>query len=187
MKKTGILSILISVLIACSTTNEDDVVVESASEKVNIIDTREERMAEVDKYTALVFQDSIKLNIENANKLLSAYEQYIIHHSFQSDSKEIMFKAGELAKALNRPHGAIKYFNQLLERDPDHEKAPIALFYKAMIIGDVLHEDDLAIKTYKEFIDTYPNHPFVESAKQSIALQGKSLDDIVKEFEKKNS
>jgi len=45
----------------------------------------------------------------------------------------------------------------------------------------------LAKKTYQEFIDKYPNHPLVESAKQSIKLQGKPLDEIVKGFEKKNS
>jgi len=187
MKQISSLLILTSIFVACSSTNNEDIEIETVPKEVNVIDTYEERKAEMDKYTELLFQDSTQLNIEHANKLLNAYDQYIVHHSFQSDSKEIMFKAGELAKALNKPHIAIKYFNQLLERDPNHEKAPVALFYKAMIIGDVLHEDELAIKTYEEFIQKYPDHPFVESAKQSIALQGKSLDDIVKEFEKKNS
>ena len=61
------------------------------------------------------------------------------------------------------------------------------MFYKAMIIGDMLHEDELAKKTYKEFIENYPDHPFVESAKASINFQGKTLEEVVKEFEKANS
>jgi outer membrane protein assembly factor BamD (BamD/ComL family) len=56
-----------------------------------------------------------------------------------------------------------------------------------MIIGDDLHEDELAKATYQEFLDKYPDHPFAESAKASIELQGKSLDDIVKGFEEQNS
>ena len=74
----------------------------------------------------------------------------------------------------------------MLERDPDHERAPLALFYKATIVGDMLNEDENAKMLYQEFIDKYPDHPLAESAKESIKLQGKSLDEIVKEFEKKN-
>lgn len=185
MKNIILLLILIILFFACSTKNE--IKVESPVEQVQSIDSFEKRKAEIDKYSALLYADSSGLNVELATQLLNAYEVYLKHHSFQSDSKEIEFKAGELAKALNKPHIAIKHFNSLLERAPDHERAPVALFYKAMIIGDMLHEDDLAIKTYQEFIEKYPNHPFVESARQSITLQGKPLDDIIKEFEKKNS
>lgn len=184
MKKISFLIISISLLTACSS---DDIKVEKTPEKPNIIDTQAERKAEVDRLSAILFEDSLNFNQQNALNLLSAYEQYIQYHSFESDSKEIQFKAGELAKALNKPHVAIKHFNGLLERDPNHDKAPVALFYKAMIIGDMLHENELAIKTYKKFIEKYPEHPFVESAKQSIALQGKSLDEIIDGFEKKNS
>ena len=185
MKKNLSIIILSTLLVACSDSNTK--VESTENEKPNIIDTFEERKAEVDKYSALLYDDSLNFNQQYATNLLSAYEQYIQYHSFESDSKEMQFNAGELAKALNKPHVAIKHFNGLLERASDHEKAPVALFYKAMIIGDMLHEDDLAIKTYQEFIDKYPDHPFVESAKQSIKLQGKSLDEIVKGFEEKNS
>lgn len=186
MKKILYLLILSTFFIRCST-NNNDVTVSDGTEKDTIVDTFEERVADINKYTALLYEDSLNFNPQYAEKLLSAYDTYIKYHSFESDSKDYQFKAGELAKTLNRPHVAIKYFNDLLERDPIHEKASMALFYKAMIIGDMLHEDELAIKTYQEFIDKYPNHPFVESAKASIKMQGKSLDEIVKGFEEKNS
>jgi TolA-binding protein len=191
MKNLLFIITLSALFTACSNNNNEIKVEAGESEKPNIIDTQEERKAEIDKYSALLYSDSLNVNIEThrqyAENLLSAYEQYIQYHSFQSDSKEIQFFAGELAKKLGKPHVAIKHFNGLLERDPKHEKAGMALFYKATIIGDVLHEDDLAIKTYQEFIDNYPDHPFVESAKESIKLQGKSLDEIIEGFEKKNS
>jgi len=171
---------------ACSNHSENGNVEISQSEKVEdtIVDSFAERIAQIDKYTAILFEDSLNFNPKYAQQLLSAYEEYIEHHSFQADSKDYQFKAGELAKALNKPHVAIKHFNDLLERDDKHEKAPIALFYKAVIIGDMLKENELAITTYKEFIEKYPDHPFVESARQSIQLQGTSLEDIVKQFEK---
>ena len=185
MKKLTYLFAFSIILFSCS--EDGDIKVEDATIVENEIDTFEERVAEIDKFSAALFADSLDFNTEAANNLLAAYEEYIKFHSFESDSKVIQFKAGELAKSLNKPHIAIKHFNDLLERAPDHEKAGLALFYKAMIIGDMLHEDELAKATYLEFIEKYPDNPFVESAKASIELQGKSLDEIVAGFEKKNS
>jgi tetratricopeptide (TPR) repeat protein len=185
MKK--LLTIILPSILIASCSSETDLKIEQATTVVNPINTEVERLAEINKYTEILFSDSLNFDVKAANNLLAAYEEYIKHDSFESESKNVQFKAGELAKSLSKPHVAIGHFNDLLERAPKHEKAGLALFYKAMIIGDMLHEDDLAKRTYQEFIDNYPTHPFVESAKASIGLQGKSLDDIVKEFEKKNS
>jgi len=179
--------IIIPSILLFSCSGDTDIKVEDAATKDDQIDTAEERIAEIDKHSAILFADSLNFNTQSANDLLAAYEDYIKYHDFESESKDYQFKAGELAKALNKPHVAIKHFNGLLERAPDHEKAPLALFYKAMVIGDMLHEDESAKATYQEFIDKYPDHPFTESAKASIGLQGKSLDEIVKGFEEKNS
>lgn len=185
MKK--LLFIAISTILISSCSSEPDIKIEKTENVDTKIDTHEERVAEINKHSAILFSDSLNFNVESANDLLAVYTDYIKHHSFESESKDIQFKAGELAKSLGKPHIAIKHFNDLMERAPDHEKAPLALFYKAMIIGDDLHEDELAKTTYQEFIDKYPDHPFAESAKASIELQGKSLNDIVKGFEEKNS
>lgn len=178
-----------SILFTACSNNNDGIKVEEPIEKPNIIDTEPERMAEIDKYSAIVLNDSLDINAKKqyALALLSAYEQYIQYHSFESESKEVQLKAGELAKNLGKPHVAIKHFNQLMERAPNDKNSAMALFYKAMVIGDMLHEDELAKKTYQEFIDKYPDHPFAESARQSIEFQGKSLDEIVNGFEKANS
>ena len=173
-------------LFACGS-NEGEIKIDEANSENNPIDTFEERESEIQKYTTLLFEDSLKFNQDYAEKLLIAYEDFIKHHSFEIVSLDYQFKAGELAKALNKPHIAIKHFNDLIDRKPDHEKAPMALFYKAMIVGDMLQEHETAKQFYQEFIDKYPDHPFVESAKASIELQGKDLNDIVKEFEQKNS
>jgi tetratricopeptide (TPR) repeat protein len=185
MKHIFYISILSIALYSCG--ENANINIEDGEIKDTIVDTFEEREAQINKYTALLFEDSLNFKPEYAEKLLAAYDDYIKYHSFEDNSKDYQFKAGELAKSLNKPHVAIKYFNDLLARDPKHEKAPVALFYKAMVIGDILHEDELAKTTYQEFIDTYPDHPFVESAKESIKLQGKSLEEIVAGFEKKGN
>lgn len=178
---------LLGVFVACSGSSDQDIVIEKNEEvKDTIVDTLEERIALIDNYSLILANDTTGVHREVAEKLLLAYEDFLRHHSFESISKEYQFRAGELAKAINKPHLAIKHLNGLLERDPDHERAPLALFYKATIVGDMLNEDENAKMYYQEFIDKYPDHPLAESAKESIKLQGKSLDEIVKEFEKKN-
>ncbi|MBL4669541.1 MAG: hypothetical protein JKY30_09805 [Flavobacteriales bacterium] len=187
MKK--LLYIIIPTIILASCSGDPEIKVEEAEVVANPIDTYEERTAEIGRLSELSFGDSLSLKFDSkhAEKLLAAYEDYIEFHSFEANSLDYQFYAGELAKELNKPHVAIKHFNDLIARKPDHEKAGLALFYKAMIIGDMLHEDELAVKTYEEFIEKYPENPFVESAKASILLQGQSLEDIVKGFEEKNS
>lgn len=188
MMRLIIIGIVSVFFISCSNTSEKDLTIEQSEEvKDTIVDTFEERTAEIEKYSAILFSDSLNTNDEVALKLLKAYEDYIHYHSFETISMEYQFRAGELAKALNKPHVAIKHFNGLLERAPNHERAPLALFYKAMVIGDILLEHENAKRYYQEFIDKYPTHSLVESAKESIKLQGKSLEEIVKEFEKKNT
>ncbi|MDT8412887.1 MAG: hypothetical protein RQ875_10515 [Vicingaceae bacterium] len=178
---------LLGVFVACSGSSDQDIVIEKNEEvKDTIVDTIEERIALIDNYSLILANDTTGVHREVAEKLLLAYEDFLRHHSFESISKEYQFRAGELARAINKPHLAIKHLNGLLERDPDHERAPLALFYKATIVGDMLNEDENAKMFYQEFIDKYPDHPLAESAKESIKLQGKSLDEIVKGFEEKN-
>jgi len=187
MKNNYYLFAISIILFSCSGNSE--IKVEEAEVVVDPIDTFEERVAEIDRLSKLSFSDSLSLdfNDEHGEKLLAAYEDYIKFHSFEANSKDYQFYAGELAKKLNKPHIAIKHFNDLIARDEQHEKSGLAYFYKAMIIGDMLHEDELAKSTYQEFIEKYPDHPFVPSAIESIKIQGKSLEDVVAGFEKKNS
>ncbi len=186
MKKVFIL-VTASILVFGCGNNTDEISVEESNTEDKVIDTMEERVSEIDKYTAILFADSLNFNKPAAEKLLSAYEDYLEHDKFEAISFDYQFKAGELAKSLKKPHVAIKHFNDLIDRGPNNEHAPMALFYKAMIVGDDLGEHETAKIYYQEFIDKYPDHPFAESAKASIELQGKDLDEIVKEFEEKNS
>ncbi len=185
----NLLFILLGLFVySCSNNaNPDNIEIDEGVVKDTVVNTLQERQSEIDKYSALLYKDSLKFNAVYAEKLLHAYDQFIKYNSFQSISKTYQFYAGELADKLGEPNVAIKYFNDLLARDPKHKKAPLALFYKATIIGDELHEDELAKKTYQEFIDKYPNNPLAKDAKHLIEYQGKSLDEIVAGFEKKNS
>ena len=186
MKKYIYLSFFVFAIYSCG--SNDDAKIKVTKPEVikgNDLNTYEGRVSEIEKYTKLIYDDSLNFNKDYAEKLLTVYDLFIAKDSYYNISKDYMFKAGEICKALDRPYDAIKYFNMLLEKDPKDKNAGAALFYKALIIGDVLHENELAKQTYQEFIDKYPNDPLVEGAKASIQLQGKTLDEIVKGFKEK--
>ncbi len=86
-----ILYIFIPTLILASCSSEPDIKIEPAKEKETKANTLEARVAEIDKHTAILFSDSLNFNTKSATDLLAAYEDYILHHSFQSDSKDIQF------------------------------------------------------------------------------------------------
>lgn len=181
-----ILSLSILIYSCKNDTQPEDVVLEKQEIVEDPIDTYDERVEDIAKYTALMYDDSLNFNKEVAENLLLAYDRFIAKDDFYNIHKEYIFKAGELCRGLNRPHDAIRYFNMLLEKDPEYKLAPEALFYKAATVGDMLKEHDEAKRLYQEFIDTYPNHPLVESAKGSILIEGQDLKDVIKNFKKKN-
>lgn len=180
-------SILSSILLfSCSGNNSDGEVITPL--KDTIADTYEERLADVDKYSGLFFgNDSTPANPLHAEKLIAAYNNFIENHSLDKKTMEYTFNAAEVSKAINKPHEAIRYLNIVIERYTTYEKAPAALFYKAMVLDDMLNDDDAAKIYYEEFIEKYPDHPLTESARASIQLLGKSLEEIVADFEKQNS
>lgn len=181
-----ILSLSILIYSCKNDTQPKEVVLKKQEIVEDPIDTYDERVEDIAKYTALMYDDSLNFNKEVAENLLLAYDRFIAKDDFYNIHKEYIFKAGELCRGLNRPHDAIRYFNMLLEKDPEYKLAPEALFYKAATVGDMLKEHDEAKRLYQEFIDTYPNHPLVESAKGSILIEGQDLKDVIKNFKKKN-
>ncbi|TXB66064.1 tetratricopeptide repeat protein [Vicingus serpentipes] len=181
-----ILSLSILIYSCKNDTQPKEVVLEKQEIVEDPIDTYDERVEDIAKYTVLMYDDSLNFNKEVAENLLLAYDRFITKDDFYNIHKEYIFKAGELCRGLNRPHDAIRYFNMLLEKDPEYKLAPEALFYKAATVGDMLKEHDEAKRLYQEFIDTYPNHPLVESAKGSILIEGQDLKDVIKNFKKKN-
>lgn len=187
MKKYAfIITILASVIYSCSS-NSSEKSNEVVEEKDTIVDTYEERLALIEETTKQLQADSLKFNRYLATKLVDAYADFIANHPAEEQVIDFTFKAGDISRALQQPHEAIRFFNMVIDKYPDSEKAPMALFYKAMVLGDDIQDIDAAKATYQEFIEKYPNHEFAESAKASIEHLGKSLEEIVAGFEEKNS
>ena len=71
---------------------------------------------------------------------------------------------------------------------PQHPKAPTALFMMGFIYENDLGDLNKAKETYQTFLNRYPNDPdYADDAQNALKFLGKSPEEIIREFEKKNA
>jgi TolA-binding protein len=140
----------------------------------------------ITKLEETIYSDSLKkIDIELANKLMLSYSLFSENHKDDKNSAEYLFKAGEIAMNLNMSKPAISYFNKVSNQYPTFEKAPTCIFLQAFIFENQLNDNEKAKKLYEAFIEKNPDHILTKDAKASLKNLGKSLEEIIKEFETK--
>lgn len=141
---------------------------ESMSSKINMLESEIMKNFDEKKVSELI-------------KLCLDYEK-----KFPQDSlvPYFLYKAGANFSYLNKPYDALRCFDRVYKLFPDYDKAPVSLFHIAGIYSDMLNDTASARETYNTFILKYPNHKLVEDARLSIENLGKSLEELVEEWEK---
>lgn len=97
-----------------------------------------------------------------------------------------LFKAAELAMNLDRTQESMDLYNQVIYKYPDYEKAPECLFLLAFIYENTLQNYGKAKELYEQFLVRHPDHEFADDARFSLQHLGKSPEELMREFEKKN-
>ncbi len=75
---------------------------------------------------------------------------------------------------------AIQLFINVSEKYPQSSEAPKSLFMAAFIQANELNNYPEATKLYNLFIEKYPKHQLVASAKEELNYMGLSPDEILK-------
>lgn len=137
----------------------------------------------------LALEDKLKLaqdagsNRDLALEVVAAYSQFLAAYPNIESKPELLFKAGEVLKGLGENLKAAQYFYNVHHNFPESKLAPLALFYQAHCF-EIIEQRLTAKNTYEEFIERYPNHPYVEQAIGMIQLLHYSDEDLIKQFEK---
>ena len=168
---TCIAALVCAHLIACKST----------SEKMEL-KTRVDSIENVLYKTAA----SAPVNAANGEAAIQAYVGYANKFPKDSLSADYLFKAGEVASAIKQCKPAIEYFDRFIKEYPNHSKAATALFLKAFILENDLNSYGEATTVYQKVIEKYPNTSFARDAAACIQNMGKSTEELIKEFEKKN-
>jgi len=107
---------------------------------------------------------------------------------FPNDSltPDFLFKAGEISTACQQYPQALMYYKEVYEKHPNFKLAPESLYLQGYLLDNFLNEDAKAKVIYEQVIVKYPNLPYAENARAAINNLGKSDEELIKEFKKKN-
>ncbi|RLD62386.1 MAG: hypothetical protein DRJ01_06205 [Bacteroidetes bacterium] len=135
--------------------------------------------------TQIYNESTNSINKKAVTDLLDAYSNFVKNFANDSLAPEYLFKAGEIAMNTHMGTQSVFYFNKLQNNYPTYKKIPYCIFLQAFVYDSQLKKYDKAKEYYNLFITKYPNNELVKDAKASIKNLGKSLDEIIKEFENK--
>ena len=133
-----------------------------------------------------VFSDATgRLDYRQANAYLGSAELYALLLPDAEASPELLYQAGEIARAVRNYKLALRLYDTLYERYPEHENATKALFMQAFTYDDNLKQLDKARECYEMFLQQYPNDDFADDAQVLLDNLGKKDEEIIDNITKK--
>lgn len=152
------------------------------SEKKKVLD-------KIAVHEAKIFGDSTATipDQQTGMEMIQAYADYANAWPKDTISAEFLFKGAEIAMNLNQSGMAIDFYNRILLSYPAFKKRPYCIFLQAFILENQMNQYDQAKARYQEFIDKYPDHILVKDAEASIRNMGKPIEELIREWDEKNS
>lgn len=148
---------------------------------------KQKSLDEISNLEKEMLNDSVSFNKERSEKILQLYTEFANEYPEHEKSSEYLFKAAEVANSLMISNEAIRLYNDFYQKYPDNSKAPICLFIQAFIYETQLNELNVAKEYYQNFLIKYPDHELAKDAKFSLENLGKSVEDLLKDFQQKNA
>ena len=149
----------------------------SCGEKMSVKD--------VEELESKVLAKDAKPTKDNVIQLVDAYVLFAEQNPNDVQSPDFLFKALDIAVGVNAegPEKAVKIADVLIEKYPDFEMTPMAMFIKGFIYENMMNDNDKALDTYRHFLERYPKNPMAADVEASIKNIGIPLDELIKTFE----
>ncbi len=129
---------------------------------------------------------SEKIDNVIAGQALQVYHEYSQAYPTDPMTPDYLFKAGEIATAIQQYPQAYSHYKTISEKYPTYKMIQESMFLQASILDNYLNEDEKARVVYENLIKRYPTSTYATDAKAAIDNLGKSDADLIKEFKKKN-
>lgn len=173
MRNIFTIALLASVLTACNTGSTADKSAELT-----------QKLTELDK----AMGGANVTDKAKANEFIKTSEELagLVEKTNQDQYVDLLLKSAGLAKTIEDPKKAIELYEKVANGLPNHPKAPTALFMIGFVYENDLNDLAKAKTTYESFLQKYPNDPdFSDDAQTALTMLGRSPEEIIKEFEKK--
>jgi outer membrane protein assembly factor BamD (BamD/ComL family) len=129
---------------------------------------------------------SPEINNVTAGLSIQAYTDFAKMYPKDSLSPDFLFKAAEIATAIKQYPQALLFYKNVTDSFPDYKLVEESLFLQASLLDNFINDDVKAKIAYEQLIEKYPASNYVADAKAAIKNLGKSDEELIKEFEKKN-
>lgn len=142
----------------------------------------------INELESKVFTNENTVNKEDVIHLTNAYLLYAEQNPEDLQSPDFLFKALDISVGINAegPQKSIDIANVLIEKYPDFEMTPMAMFIKGFVYENVIGDLDNAEITYRQFIEKYPDSPMIEDVKATLGNLGLSPEELIRKFEEMN-
>lgn len=146
-------------------------------------------LKKINRLESKVFAKNANVTKENVIQLVDAYVLYAEQNPDDVKSPDFLFKALDVAVGVNAegPQKAIDVANVLIEKYPDFEMTPMALYIKGYVYENMLGDLNNAEFAYRQFVDRYPDDPMAEDVKATIENLGLSPEELIRKFESMNN
>ncbi len=133
-----------------------------------------------------VFSDSTgQINYRTAYAFINSSKFHALMLPQEEASPNLLYRAGEIARAIRDYEEALALYSHLTEQYPEHPHASKALFMQAFTLDDNLKQFDKARDKYERFLEAYPQDDFADDAKVLLENLGKDDQEIIDNLTKK--
>lgn len=138
------------------------------------------------------YMDSVLLTATDivpatANRAIKAFTGFAFHCVSDSMSPVYLIKTAQVARVINNIPQAKVALDRCIDTYPAFEQRPAAIFLLAQLYDEAtyLNDEQEALKLYRRILEEYPKSEWVPAAESAIKFLGKSDEEIIKEFTRK--
>ncbi len=187
--KIGFCAIGLSFLVSCGNNHTSD--------KKTVEEIKKDTVVATDQCTTLLNEakrlDNIltKANVLNndiADQAITAFYKFTYACKDDSLAPVFLLKSGQVSQAVKKYTQAQGFFKKCIDDFPEFKNRPAAMFLLAQLYDDatILNNESEARTLYQQIIKEYPKTSFATDAKASIKNLGKTDEQLIQEFLKKN-
>ena len=135
-----------------------------------------------------VIMTATEANAVIGNKAIKAFTDFSFYCKNDSLAPIFLIKAAQIAQSINNLPQAQICLEKCINDFPDFKNRGAAMFLLAQLYDEVkyLNNEQKAEELYASIISLYPRTEWAANAKAARNLLGKTDEEIVKEFTKKN-
>ena len=140
------------------------------------------------KASDAILMRAVVMDKEVARKAIIDFRDYAAYCENDSLSPVFYLKAGQVAQAIGSYSQAQAMLNNCLNKYPLFRNKGAVLFLLAQLYDDptMLNNEEKAKEYYEQIIKEYPKSSYAGDAAASIKNLGKTDEELVQEFLKKN-